>query len=131
MSAVLEYQKAVYTALQANATLVAQVQGIYDSVPQNASAPYVYFGDVDVKESANLSKNAVNIEFVIFCVTESLGKLQAAEIAENVCAILHRANLAVSGYTHINTRFVEQQISIANNGINYFAEMVFEGVVSK
>jgi ubiquinone biosynthesis protein UbiJ len=130
MSAILEYQKAVYAALQADASLIAQVQGIYDSVTQNAVAPYVYFGDVAAETAENLAKNAVKISFTIFCVTETLGKLQAAQIAENVRAIIHRANLVVAGYDHINTRFVEQEISLANNGINYFAEVVFEGVVT-
>ena len=130
MSAILEYQKAVYARLQADSALVAQVQGIYDSVPQNAVAPYIYFGDAAAETAENLAKKAEKISFTIFCVSENLGKMQVAEIAEKVAVLLHRANLTITGYVHINTRFVEQKISLASNGINYFAELVFEAVVS-
>jgi len=131
MSAILEYQKTVYNALQANSGLVAQVQGIYDSVPQNAVSPYVYFGNVTSETAENLAKNVVKINFTILCVSETLGKLQAAQIAEKVRASLHLANLSITGYTHINTRFIAQEISLTNNGINYFTELNFEAIVSE
>ena len=130
MSAILEYQKAVYAKLQADSALVASVQGIYDSVPQNAVVPYIYFGDATTEDTSNLAKNSAKINFTIFCISETLGKKQAAEIAEKIRALLHRATLTLSGYTHINTRYVEQKISLAGNGINYIAELLFEAVVS-
>lgn len=130
MSAIFEYQKAVFEKLSVDAELVTLINGVYDNVPQDVYAPYVYFGDVAVEEIPNLGANVQRINFVIFCVAESAGKKEVAEIAAAVEQILHLSNLSVAGFEHINTKLVNQNIERQSNGVTYIAKLEFEGVVS-
>lgn len=130
MSAILEYQTAVFAQLNADSALMAEIEAVYDIVPQGAVAPYVYFGDVTCEDAANLAAEQCKIDFQIICVTESSGKKQAAEISDLVRKSLHLAQLSLIGYEHINTRLLNEEIELASNGINYLATLGFEAVVS-
>lgn len=130
MSAILEYQKAVFAKLNADSAVMDVVTGVHDIVPQGATAPYIYFGDVASEEATNLAKEMYKISFVVFCVTESMGKKEAAEIADLVRKSLHLATLNLSGFSHINTRLVDEDIELASNGQTYLAQLEFEAVVS-
>lgn len=129
MSAILEYQKAVYAKLVADSNITAAVVGVYDIVPQGAIAPYIYFGDVVCEEIGNLAGDMCRISFPIICVTESSGKKEAAEIANLVRKSLHLSELDVTGFEHINTRLTEEEIELSSNGTTYLAVLDFEAVI--
>lgn len=130
MSALFEYQKSIFEKLSADAALSTLSTGVYDNVPQDATAPYIYFGDVSAEQIPNLSKNLQRINFIIFCVAESAGKKEVLEIANAVADALHLANLSVAGYEHINTKLQNQDAQRQSNGVTYIARMEFVGVVS-
>ena len=130
MSVILEYQKAIFAKLAGDAPLAALITGVYDAVPQDVIAPYIYFGDVAADEMPNLAVDISQINFIIFCVVESAGKKDVLEIAAAVAQALHLANLAVAGYEHINTQLLRQDIQRESNGVTYIAKLEFIGVVS-
>lgn len=131
MSTIFEYQKAVFEKLDADASLATLINGVYDNVPQDATAPYIYFGDVAAEQIPNLSKNLQRINFTIFCVAEGAGKKDVLEIAAALAEVLHLASLNVGGYEHINSRIISQEAERQSNGVTYIAKIELEGVVSE
>ena len=130
MSKILEYQKAVFAVLSGDSTLSGKITGVYDIAPQGAAAPYVYFGDVETEDATNLAEDMQRISFVIFCISESAGKMEAAEISQAVRDLLHLQSLEVNGFEHVNTRNVSEDVSLSSNGTTYQARLEFEAFVA-
>lgn len=131
MSATLELQKSIYAILSVDSGLLARVTGVYDSVPQNAVAPYVYFADVETVDISGLAKKKYHVTFEINSISESLGKKDSAEIAEIVRGLLDGKKPTIAAYENANIRFVSQSIAVASDGKTYIAKQKYEGVITK
>ena len=97
-------QVAVYTALTADATLGARVTGIYDTAPENATAPYISFGSSSLqpRDAKNLEGAEIVFDLHIWTATE--GQMEAKELMALVDAVLHEAALTLAGHTLISIR---------------------------
>lgn len=131
MSATLELQKAIYEILSADSGLLSRVTGVFDSVPQNAVAPYVYFADVQTTDISGLAKTKFQIEFEINVISESLGKKDSAEIAEIVRNLLDDVTPEIAGFEDLQINFLSQTIAVASDAKTYMAKQKYEGIIIK
>lgn len=91
-------QRAVYAAMQADATLTARVGGnIFDKVPSGGlPALYVALGAERVRDAGDGTGAGAWHEFEVSVVTENAGFLSAKEAAGAICDVLHGADLTLA-----------------------------------
>ena len=97
--AVNEFKKAVYTRLNGN--IATGNPAVYNHVPQNSSYPYVRIGNETVIMDDMKTTDAQEITITVDIFSRAAGDKQAADIAEDIYALLHHqeSSLSLSGFT--------------------------------
>lgn len=111
MSAAIELQKAVFSALTGDAALVAALGGprVHDLAPTNAPFPYVTFGRTTVQDWDTGTESGSEHLFTLHVWSKARGKREALAIMEMIRARLHDASLALTGHRLINLRLDFQE----------------------
>jgi len=104
-SAEWELQKAIYTALTADGTLMALINGVYDDVPEDTAIDYVTMGDDDFDPNDTKTGNGFEVTITISIWSEGGGRKSVKEIMGETYRVLHGKSLAVAGFSHIHTYF--------------------------
>jgi len=104
----LAVQTSIYSALTANATLLAMVEGVYDSVPQTETFPYITIGE-DAHTNWSTSNNlghevlaTVNVWSRANLRSKERGRKETKTIQGEIFNTLNRASLTYAGYHIIN-----------------------------
>lgn len=127
MSAILEFQRAAIAALEGSSGLMGLVSGVYDNVPQNVAAPYVYFGDVQAQEKQSLASKVQIFQLEVFLVSESLGKKQLYQVAAQVEVVLTGASFSLmGGYVHFGTRLLRSDYEQQSDSKTSICRQLFE-----
>jgi hypothetical protein len=105
-SAGWELQKSIHIALTADATLASQLGGarIYDDVPDNASFPYITFGQTSLRDWSTGSDEAHEHAITLHVWSQANGREEALRIMDTVKSVLHDQPLTLSGHRLINLR---------------------------
>lgn len=105
-SAAIELQKAVFSALSADAALVAALGGarIYDHAPANAVFPYLTFGRTTVHDWSTDTDGGSEHFFTVHAWSKAKGKSEVLALIERVKAVLHDANLVLATHHLVNLR---------------------------
>jgi hypothetical protein len=96
--------QAIYTALTANAELMAVIEGVYDHVPQAVDGadpvafPYVHIGQMAIQESDDDTAVGFDAIFTLHVWSREQGREQTHFIQGLIYAILHRESIAMPGY---------------------------------
>lgn len=93
-----EFQKAVYAALSANASLVAKA-GVYDFVPEGKDLPFVVIGDDTAEEFNTKTFTGREITTDVVVWSSDRGCLLAKELLGYVEASL-ATDLSSGGYNY-------------------------------
>jgi len=115
-------QTAIYTALTADATLVALVEGIYDDHPQDLDAqassafPYVTIGDDIITPFASDDWSGGTILTQIDVWSRYAGRKEAKAILDRIRVVLDRATLSVTGYEFVTCDFAESFVDLDPDG---------------
>jgi hypothetical protein len=105
MSSAAELQKAIFTALGANAALVDLVGArILDHAPANVPFPYITFGRTSVFDWSTGTESGMEQLFTLHVWSRGKGKKEALEVMEQVRETLHDGALALDGYALVNLR---------------------------
>jgi hypothetical protein len=98
-------QHSLYSALTGDATLMAQIKGVYDYV-YGVDYPYVVIGDAVENTWDCLGRTTISssegydVEHTIYIVSDSPGFKESLDILVNVERVLN-AGITISGYTVI------------------------------
>ncbi|MCZ4604994.1 DUF3168 domain-containing protein [Streptomyces sp. Lzd4kr] len=102
-------QDAVLALLQADAELMALVQGVFDWVEEKQPYPYVVLGEsVETPDNSHDSHGS-NTVITLHVWSQYRGYHQARTIATRLRALLEHRPLTIVGHRHVATYFVSQQ----------------------
>ncbi|MDT3395434.1 DUF3168 domain-containing protein [Streptomyces sp. B1866] len=95
-------QRAVYTALTGDTTLMSLVTGVFDEVPENQAAPYVTLGPVteQTDDAHNQRGLAATVQLDVW--SRYRGWREAAGILDALDTVLDRRPLAVDGWRDVS-----------------------------
>ena len=103
-------QQAVYQKLTGDATLMGLVTGIYDEVPPGTEPPYVVIEGIDSTADDSLDAPGLALRISLHVWSQAAGWLESERIAQRIYELLHRQPLAVTGWAHVGTWLVDQQM---------------------
>ena len=99
-------QKAVYTALIADADVLAALGGphVYDHVPRKTETPYITFGQSIVRDWSSATDTAHEHVLTIHVWSTAAGRKEVAAVMTAVRGVLHDQALALDGHHLVNLR---------------------------
>lgn len=114
---------ALQTAIRAK--LAGISAPVYDSVPDNATAPYVVIGD-DAETPVSMDgRQGLDVLATIEVWTDVRGRWQAKAIQAEVNAALHRQPLAVTGYNVLGVDEQSASTEQGGDGVHYLGTQVY------
>jgi len=125
----LELQKAIVARLKADAGVTAIVgQRIYDSVPTNATFPYIAIGpDQTLPSRADCYDGSV-VVFQVDGWSRAVGLVEAKRISEAVREALSDAPLTLTGYRLIDLAFEESRVFRESDVLTSHAAISFRAL---
>ncbi len=103
-SALWELQKVLYSALTGSSTLMAQVKGVFDYVPENQDFPYVLIGEAQEFPSDVMGKLGRSVSATIRVYSRYPGMAEAEAIMTSIHTALEHVALAPTGWTNYASR---------------------------
>lgn len=94
-------QQRIYTTLTADATLMALIEAVYDSVPDNEPAPFISFGEFNLGDWGSHTSSGVEGEIQLDVWSEQTGKKEVLTIMNRLYEILHNIDLDITGFPTI------------------------------
>lgn len=106
MSATRLIQTAIYTVLNADATLLALATGgVHNDVPEGQSYPHVLISKASLTEWNTMGGASTGLGWNVVIRTHTYsryqGDLEALQIHERIVALLHYQTLTVTGYSTV------------------------------
>ena len=98
-----EIQKAIYTLLKSDATLLGLGVKVYDHVPETASAPYISIGDDTLTDMGGKGFDAADATLTLHTWTEGRGRKQVKTIHNRIRVLVAGATLPMAGQQAITT----------------------------
>ncbi|PIR39591.1 MAG: hypothetical protein COV35_03550 [Alphaproteobacteria bacterium CG11_big_fil_rev_8_21_14_0_20_39_49] len=126
-----ELQKAVYTALDNDATISAIVNGVYSHVVQGTSYPYI---KINISEAVDWStKTTIGIKARLSLETYSKerGNKETNDILTQIKQVLDGATLAMTGCTMISGRYVFSNSELMADGLTWKGNIAFDFLVQE
>lgn len=127
---VLELQKAVFAALDDDATLSGLITGVYNHVPQGSALPYVSIAAIDSSPYQSLSSSGVEIKLQINIYSNDNGSKEVVGLANEVKRILHNTRPTLTGCEVIFLRNSRAVFSKASDGKVWEGKVEFVARVS-
>lgn len=124
-------QDAIYDALTGNSSLMAMIRGVYDSVPQatdagsGSSFPYITIGEDTVNEWDTDTELGADLSITIHVWSRYRGRKETKQIQGAIYSILHRANLAVTGYNLVGIDWLDSQSFMDSDGLTRHGVQTF------
>lgn len=115
----LKLQKAIYAALVGDATLSAKITGVYDSVPQSQSFPFVVIGEGDFEAFDTHTQNGFEGILTVHTWSRGRGRAEVLDLQSDLYRILHENYFSLTGYRVIVNRFQFQQTLVDPDGVTY------------
>ena len=104
----LEVQQKVFQALLTNTNLVNKVTGIFDSVPENTSLPYVTLGKIASQPLNTKTSDGEMISVSIDIWSEKQGKKETVDIMSEIEQTL-KTELVLDTATLISQRVINRE----------------------
>ncbi len=101
-----DLQKAVYSALAANTSLIAALGGtkIFDHIPQKASFPYLVIGQATDRDWSTSSEDGSEHRMTIHIWSEKSNRQQVYQLQQLVRFDLHDAQLSAQDHNVVHLR---------------------------
>jgi len=128
----VEFQKAVYDALNNDTTLSAIVSGVYDFVPQGTSYPYAVIKQNKVKDWSTISTIGYEVEMEIEVFSKERGNKTVLEISSRIHELLHDTTLALGGgHQLVDIRYNDGGVKRSKDGLVYINSNLFTAFIEK
>ena len=118
-------QQAVMTLLQNDSTLGAQINGVFDHVPDKTSFPYIVLSETESRDWSTTTRAGQEHRMTLSVYSRYGGKKQVQQITERVYALLHEVTVSITGDSCVLCRFQLQEITLLNDGRTYQGDSVF------
>ena len=105
-SASFALQQSIYSALAADASIMAQLGGprIFDDVPQKSEFPYLTLGQSNVRDWSTGTESGDEHLLTVHVWSRASGRKQTHEIMGALKSALHNRALALAGHRLVNLR---------------------------
>ena len=99
-------QKGIYEALTSDVDVTSLLGGarVYDDVPQNASFPYLTFGQSQARDWSTGTEDGQEHVITLHVWSQAGGRHETQEIIGAVRKVLHDADLQLTDHSLINLR---------------------------
>lgn len=126
-----EIQKAVFTALDGDATLSGLVSGVYSHVPQDTAKPFLTFIKMECRDWSTKTTEGIRSVFAVEAYSDTRGSKEIHDILVEVKRVLHGASLAMTGCTMIVLHYNGQQVEQLADGLTWRGRAQFTIIVQK
>lgn len=123
-----ELQKAVFAALDGDATLGALISGVFDHVPPGTEFPYVTVGEVTVRDESTMAKDGQVHTVTVHSWSRGRGRKELKQVMGEVYRILHKGTLAVAGQDVAGMMFEFADTLLDPDGLTYHGVQRFRAV---
>ena len=122
-------QQAIYATLSADSGVSDAVgDRIFDAVPRGAAYPYIVIGDDKESDWSTATEPGSSHALTIHIWSRAAGRRETRLAAEAVIAALNGAELALSGQTLIDLRWLESESSRESDGETVHAQLRFKAI---
>jgi hypothetical protein len=120
-SAGWQVQKSIVGALKSDVALIALLGGerIYDSVPRQASYPFVVYGQSIASDWSTSSERGDEHLLTLHVWTKSGGKRDVFRIMNEVRRVLGEVELALTDHRLVNLRPISEDARLDEDGRTY------------
>jgi hypothetical protein len=115
----LAVQQAIHAHLAADASLMAQVGGVYDAVPQGATYPYVVLDEQGMRSWNTTTTQGAEITLALHVFSREAGRKQLLLVLERLYALLHEAALSVSGQSFTHVHLTSQEVELTDDAVTF------------
>lgn len=122
-------QKAIFSTLDGDSTLDGLVNGVYDDVPQSATAPYVVIGEDTAINNGSVTLDGLEHTLTLHVWSEYRGRKEVKEIMSRIYDLLHNADITVTGASLVNLRQEFETTLVETDGITRHGIMRFRAVM--
>lgn len=122
-------QQAIFETLSEDAALMALVTGIYDYIPAGGMYPYLALGEMEGRDWSTKTEQGMEFRLMVRVFSREAGRKEAAQIMERVHALLHNADLTVSGHALILMRCESSAIRRENDGSTFQGILAFRALI--
>lgn len=122
-------QIAIFSLLNADDTLMQQVSGIYDFVPDDAAYPFITLGENNVSDWSNAENQGTQHQFSLRIFSRNSGRKEAANIMEQLVMLLHQG-VSISGHELAFLRVISSNIILLDDGRTYRGTLNFRCLLS-
>lgn len=116
-------QQALVSKLQGDALLMDAVSAVYDTVPPQASLPYVEIDLVEQESLPALGEQLWRVAVVLNVWTQAGGRKHALAALERLHGLLHHGSLSPSGYSLREMRVVSASCELGRDGAQVVGNM--------
>ena len=122
-------QQAIFAALSSDSGVIDAVGNrIFDAVPRGSAYPYIVIGDDKESDWSTATEPGSSHALTIHIWSRAAGRRETRLTAEAVIAALNGAELALTGQTLIDLRWLEAESSRESDGETVHAQLRFRAV---
>lgn len=132
MSAHLALQEAALAALAADAdikSLIGDPARVYDDVPRTPVFPYVTIGEGSETDWSAQSGEGVECRLILNVWSRYAGRREVKRILARIRAVLHDADLSLTGWRLINLRNETLEFARGPGGGTYYGLIRFRATI--
>src|SRR6056297_378155 len=132
MSAAVELQTAIYTAITGNAPLMAAVDAVYDDVPDNTNTfPYVTIGEDVLNQWDTDGHLGFDASVTIHVWSRYRGRREVKQIQKLIYDVLHNGALVYSTFDGIMCQQRSAESFADPDGLTRHGVQVFNVLMQK
>jgi len=131
MSFGLAVQKALYDKLVASNALMDIVSGVYDSVEEFETFPYVTIGEDVISEWDTVSTAGGDGVITIHTWSRYKGRVETKQIFEAIYDALHNQSLSATGHDIISTMWVNETSFLDSDGLTRHGVQTYRVLIDK
>ena len=124
-----ELGSTIYSTLTGNVSLMSDVTGVFDDVPENTEYPYIVIGEETSIDNATKDTDGREYTIVLHIWSRFRGLKETKQIIAKVYDLLHNVNLSVTGASLVNIREEFTSTLMDSDGITRHGIMRFRVVI--
>jgi hypothetical protein len=129
MTALLEIQKAVYSKLTGDITLMGMIKGVFDDVPDNQPFPYITIGEATENPFNTFERKGRDTTFTLHIWSQYNGYKEALEILDRMNTLLDNETLPIAGFSLVYCQFENAATIEESDGVTRHVPVRYRVVI--
>lgn len=121
-------QQQVYARLTGNVSLMADITGVFDFVPDNQAFPYVTIGDTEFQDNGTKTFEIFDTTMMIHVWARpgARGRAPVLDIMTKIYDLLHHHDFTgITGFNTINLRYDFSEVLVEVDRVTYHGVIRF------